>query len=124
MTGPYTEWHLLGGSFGALNLSRRLILVRAPGRSGNMETAGRVSGGELNAALTKALVGIQTKHLDRGLANAVSFYRGNVVAAVMHDVLTTAEKVLAQNGSQRDISEFRVLPASDGSRTSAVRSNG
>ena len=78
-----------------------------------MEATDRLSGGELNAALTKALVRIQTDHLDRGPANAITFYRGNVVVAVMHGVLTHAEKVLAQNGRHGDVG---ALPASDGSR--------
>ena len=66
-------------------------------------------GGELNAALTNALVRTQTEHLDRGPASAITFYRGNVVVAVMHEVLTNAEKVLARNGSHDDVSEFRRL---------------
>ncbi len=74
-----------------------------------MEVAGLPSGEELNAALTKTLVGIQTDHLDRGPAGALAFCRGNVVVAVMHDVLNNAEKALAENGSHRDISESRRL---------------
>jgi len=59
--------------------------------------------------LTQALVGIQTEHLDHGPANAIAFHRGNVVVAVMHDVLTNAEKVSGQNGCHGDISESRRL---------------
>jgi len=74
-----------------------------------MEAANRLRGSDLNAALTKALVGIRADHLDRGPASTIAFHRGNVVVAVMHDVLTKAEKALVQNGRRGDISEFRSL---------------
>lgn len=74
-----------------------------------METAGRPTGGALNAALTTALVGIQAEHLDHVPASAIAFHRGDVVVAVMHDVLNNAEKVLAQTGSHGDVSESRRL---------------
>jgi uncharacterized protein YbcI len=82
-----------------------------------MEAVARLDGGELNAALTKALVGIQTEQLDRGPTSAIAFHRGNVVVAVMHDVLTPAERALAQNGSHNDIDQARAaFPAGDGGR--------
>ncbi len=74
-----------------------------------MSAAVLLSGADLNAALTEALVGIQTEHFDRGPASALAFCRGNIVVAVMHDVLNDAEKVLAENGSRRDIRESRRL---------------
>lgn len=74
-----------------------------------METTDRLRGGELNAALTEALVRIQAEQLDRGPANAITFHRGNVVVAVLHDVLTTAERVSAKNGRHDDVNEFRQL---------------
>jgi len=61
-----------------------------------MEAVARLYGGELNAALTKELVGIQAEQLDRGPTSAIEFHRGNVVVAVMHDVVTPAERPLAQ----------------------------
>lgn len=69
----------------------------------------RLRGGELNAALTDALVGIQTEYLGRGPATASTFHRGNVIVTLMHDVLTKAEKVLAQKGKGRDVTEVRGL---------------
>jgi uncharacterized protein YbcI len=75
----------------------------------NVEAVAGLDGGELNAALTKALVGIHTEQLDRGPANAVAFHRGNVVVAVMHDVLRPAEKALAQNGNRDDVDQARRL---------------
>ena len=64
---------------------------------------------DLNGALTEALVAIQTEHFDRGPARALAFCRGNVVVAVMHDVLNNAEKLLAENGSHDDIRKARRL---------------
>jgi uncharacterized protein YbcI len=47
--------------------------------------------------------------LDRGPGNALAFHRGNIVVTVMHDVLTNAEKALAQTGSRDDVGELRCL---------------
>lgn len=51
-------------------------------------------GGELNAAVTSALVGIHHRYLGRGPNTASTFHHGNVVVTLMHDVLTHAEKSL------------------------------
>ena len=64
-------------------------------------------GGDLNVALTKALVRIQREHLDRGPANAIAFHGDDVVIVVMHDVLTKAEKLLTRNGKDGDIAKLR-----------------
>jgi uncharacterized protein YbcI len=69
----------------------------------------RLRGGELNAALTEALVGIHTEHLGRGPAAASTFHRGDVIVTLMHDVLTKAEKVLAHKGRAGDVTEARGL---------------
>jgi uncharacterized protein YbcI len=66
-------------------------------------------GGELNAALTDELVGIQTEFLGRGPATASTFYHGSTVVTLMHDALTKAEKILAQMGRESDVSEVRGL---------------
>ncbi len=69
----------------------------------------RLRGGELNAALTDALVRIQAEHLGRGPTTASTFHRGSVIVTLMHDVLTKAEKVLAQKGRGSDVTELRSL---------------
>ena len=51
-------------------------------------------GGELNAAVTSALVGIHHRYLGRGPKTASTFHHGNVVVTLMYDVLTHAEKSL------------------------------
>lgn len=53
------------------------------------------AGGELNAAITSALVGIQTDHLGRGPSSASTFHHGKVLVTLMNEVLTPAEKTMA-----------------------------
>jgi uncharacterized protein YbcI len=55
-----------------------------------MTNTDQLRGGELNAALTSALVGIHTAHLGRGPKAASTFHHGNVVVTLMHDVMTPA----------------------------------
>ena len=43
-------------------------------------------GGELDAAVTSALVGIHSVHLGRGPKGASTFHYGNVIVALMEDV--------------------------------------
>ena len=69
----------------------------------------RLRGGELNAALTDELTGIQTRYLSRAPASACTFYHGNAIVTLMHDALTKAEKVLARRGRGNDVTEVRGL---------------
>jgi uncharacterized protein YbcI len=68
-----------------------------------------LSGGELNAALTDELVGIQSEYLGRGPATASTFYHGNAIITLMHNALTKAETLLAQKGRASEVSEVRGL---------------
>ena len=61
-----------------------------------MADTGSLTGGELNAAVTSALVGIHYQYLGRGPKTASTFLYGNVVVTLMNDVLTQAEKSLAK----------------------------
>ena len=74
-----------------------------------MTNADQLRGGELNAALTSALVGIQTAHLGRGPKAASTFHHGNVVVTLMHDVMTPAERTLARTGSAPAVTNMRHL---------------
>ena len=58
---------------------------------------GRLVGGELNAAVTSALVGIQSSYLGRGPSTASTFHHNNVIVTLMSDVLTKAERTLADS---------------------------
>ena len=74
-----------------------------------MDASSPVTGGELNAALTSALVGIHNEYLGRGPRGAYTFYHDNVVVTIMHDVITLAEKRLDAAGDGHAVSSTRVL---------------
>ncbi len=69
----------------------------------------RLHGGELNAAVTSALVGIQNEHVGRGPQKASTFHHGNVVVTLMHDVMTPAERTLARTGNAPAVANMRHL---------------
>jgi uncharacterized protein YbcI len=66
-------------------------------------------GGELNAAVTSALVGIHNEHLGRGPKSASTFHHGNVIVTLMHDVMTPAERTLARSGNGPAVTNMRHL---------------
>ena len=68
-----------------------------------------LKGGELNAAITSALVGIHNHFLGRGPRTASTFHYGNVLVTLMHDVLTPAEKALAEAHHTDAVSRMRHL---------------
>ena len=74
-----------------------------------MTNTDQLRGGELNAALTSALIGIQTAHLGRGPKAASTFHHGNVVVTLMHDVMTPAERTLARTGNAPAVTNMRHL---------------
>ncbi len=69
----------------------------------------QLAGGELNAAVTSALVGIQNRYLGRGPKTASTFHYGNVLVTLMHEVLTHAEKSLTETGQTEAVSHIRHL---------------
>ena len=74
-----------------------------------MSGANHLRGGELNAAVTSALVGIHTDHLGRGPQTASTFHHGNVVVTLMNEVMTPAEKTLAATGNAPAVTAMRHL---------------
>lgn len=73
------------------------------------DTPGRKQGGELNAAVTSALVGIHTQYLGRGPKTASTFHHDHVLVTLMNDVLTRAEKSLAEAQHTDAVSQMRYL---------------
>jgi uncharacterized protein YbcI len=67
----------------------------------------QLRGGELNAAVTSALVGIHTQHLGRGPTTASTFHYRNVVVTLMHDVLTQAERSLSGSDHGDSVRQIR-----------------
>lgn len=74
-----------------------------------MATNEKLAGGELHAAITRALVGIQNQFLGRGPKTASTFHYNNVVMTLMNDVLTPADKVLAQTNRDDAVVSIRHL---------------
>ncbi len=74
-----------------------------------MAVAGPLRGGELNAAVTSALVGIHTEHLGRGPRTASTFHHGNVLVTLMHEVLTPGERSLTEHDQAEAVERIRTL---------------
>lgn len=70
---------------------------------------GPLTGGELNAAVTRAVVRIHTAKLGRGPKKSFSFHNDNLVITVMQQAMTHAEQNLAANGQEAAVQEFRRL---------------
>lgn len=70
---------------------------------------GQPRGGELNAAITSALVGVHTEYLGRGPRSASTFYYGNVLVTLMYEVLTPAEKSLTRGDHSEAVDHIRRL---------------
>ncbi|MGD0454047.1 MAG: Na-translocating system protein MpsC family protein [Solirubrobacteraceae bacterium] len=69
----------------------------------------QLTGGELNAAVTSALVGIHSEYLGHGPATASTFHHGNIVVTLMHGVLTNAEKSLARTDRTQVVNHIHQL---------------
>ena len=74
-----------------------------------MEASEQLAGGELNAAVTRALVGIHHRYLGRGPTTASTFHYGTVLVTLMHGVLTQAERSLTQSGRTEAVNHIRHL---------------
>lgn len=68
-----------------------------------------LSGGELNAAITGAIVGIYTEYTGRGPGSVSTFHHDNVIVSLMHDVLNRAETALAQSDHRANVTTIRAL---------------
>jgi uncharacterized protein YbcI len=67
----------------------------------------RLAGGELNAALTRAVVGVYRERVGRGPTRAQAFFRDDVVIVLLRDVLTTGERSLAMGGRPDTVKRLR-----------------
>jgi uncharacterized protein YbcI len=61
------------------------------------------SGGELNAAISKAVVKIQRDYLGRGPTKARTSIRDNTVVVLLEDTLTKAERSLVLDGKEDEV---------------------
>jgi uncharacterized protein YbcI len=67
----------------------------------------RPGSGRLNAALTRAVVGVYLRHSGRGPTKAQAFFRDDVIVVVLRDVLTTGERNLARAGRPDAVTSLR-----------------
>ena len=79
------------------------------GAGGVIGERGPLKGGELNAAVTRALVGIHTEYLGRGPRSSSTIHYGNVIVTLMRDVLSHAEKSLARTSRGEAVKQMRQL---------------
>ncbi len=68
-----------------------------------------LSGGELNAAVTRELVRIHTAAIGRGPRKSYSFHNGDTLITVMLGVLTRAEQTLVSYGEGEAVLAMRRL---------------
>jgi len=68
-----------------------------------------LSGGELNAAVTREVIRVHSESHGRGPKKAFSFYNGNVLTTVLEEVLTPSERRLAANGEGDAVLNMRRL---------------
>jgi uncharacterized protein YbcI len=61
---------------------------------GSEQVAGQLTGGELNAAVTREVVRIHTATIGRGPRKSYSFHNGDTLVTVLLEVLTRAERNL------------------------------
>jgi uncharacterized protein YbcI len=73
------------------------------------QTAVPLSGGELNAAITRELVRIHTAAIGRGPRKSYSFHSGDTLVTVMLGVLTRAEQTLVSYGEGEAVLAMRRL---------------
>src|SRR3954454_8644972 len=64
-------------------------------------------GGELNAAIARAVVRYHATHFDRGPTKAHAFYHDNIVVVVLEDVLTRSERSVAAAGGTDAVLGFK-----------------
>ena len=66
-----------------------------------------LTGGQLNAAIARAVVRIHRDYVGRGPTKAQAFFRGNVVVVIMQDVMTRAEQSLVADRQGDAVLEMR-----------------
>ena len=73
------------------------------------EQAEPLHGGDLNAAITSALVGIQTSYPGRGPRSASTVHHNDVIVTLLHDVMNQAERSLAADDQEDAVTHMRHL---------------
>lgn len=74
--------------------------------SGPPSSAQRPSG-QLNAAISNAVVGLCSQHIGRGPTKARTTIDGNLVVVLLRDGMTTAERSLVRAGKEAEVGRLR-----------------
>ncbi len=72
-----------------------------------IETRERPKGGELNVAISNAVVRIHSQYVGRGPKRARTFHHDGTVVTILEDALTKAERTLATNGKPDPVLAMR-----------------
>jgi uncharacterized protein YbcI len=67
----------------------------------------RLKGGELNAAISNAVVKLLGEHVGRGPTRARTMHSGKIVVCILEDTMTQAERSLAERGREDFVLEMR-----------------
>jgi uncharacterized protein YbcI len=73
-------------------------------RMGDLEA---LSGGELNAAVTREVTRVHTDVVGRGPTKSYSFHNGSVLITVMLEVMSKAERSLVADGEEETVLAMR-----------------
>jgi uncharacterized protein YbcI len=65
-------------------------------------------GGELNAAVARAIVRVHRWHAGRGPTKARAFFRHDIVVAVLEDALTVTERSLIADDRRNAVAQLRI----------------
>jgi uncharacterized protein YbcI len=64
-------------------------------------------GGELNAAISNAVVALLSEYTGRGPTKAQTTIRNNMVVVLLHDTLTKGERALVRRGRSEKVLDLR-----------------
>jgi uncharacterized protein YbcI len=106
VTGADSEFTVVIGSTAE---EQTLVTISVGSHHAVLEDEGRRRpvGGELNAAITRAVVRYYRAHVGRGPKKAQTFYRRNVIVVVLEEMMTKAEQTLIARGKHDAVAQIR-----------------
>jgi uncharacterized protein YbcI len=85
-----------------------LVWIHASNHHARVVEQTPLTGGELNAAIARAVVRYHSQLLGRGPTKAHAFYRDNIVVVVLEDVMNQAEQTLAAAGQEEAVLQTKM----------------
>ncbi len=83
-----------------------------------MAASDKLTGGELDIAVTRALVGTQNEYLGRGPKKASTVHYDNVVVTIMNDILIPADRAIRALGARAQVGDDRSV--ADGTSVTGI----